>query len=407
MKIEHFPPEFETALPVLEKITAAGFEAYFVGGCVRDFLLHHLIHDVDIATNATPHEIAQLFPKYFDLGIEHGTIAVLERGETYEITTFRTEQGYEDFRRPSQVTFVRSLKEDLKRRDFTMNALAVDTNGNLIDLFDGLKDLEEKIIRAVGEPEERFSEDALRMMRGVRFAGQLGFSIEEKTFAAMKKRHNLLEKIAVERIRVEFEKLLLGDFATSGLQAFLDSELYRCTPHLLGEDKALKTLLHALQKQTLENPVLAWTLLYDFTSKKVGIETFLRAWKLSKNLMNDVKKLTAFLPVRKTRMLNTWEVYQLGNSLSQQLEMLMIYYQEEVDLAGVTEVFEQLPIKNKSELDLSGDDLLKNFQYPAGLWVGAALALVEKNVVIHRWPNEKNSLLEKMAEEFPWNKYLK
>lgn len=210
MKIETMPKEFLDAKPIIDTIEAAGFEAYFVGGSVRDTLLGLPIHDVDIATSAYPEEVKKLFKRTVDTGIEHGTVMILDHGNGYETTTFRTESGYQDYRRPDSVQFVRSLKEDLNRRDFTINALALRHDGTIVDYFDGLTDLNERRIRAVGNPEHRFNEDALRMMRAVRFASQLNFEIEPETVAAIQHHGPLLTKIAVERIHVEFVKMLLG-----------------------------------------------------------------------------------------------------------------------------------------------------------------------------------------------------
>ena len=208
MKLNTLPSEFQKALPVLEKIKTAGYEAYFVGGSVRDVLLKRPIHDVDIATSSYPEETKKIFNRTVDIGIEHGTVLVLENGGEYEVTTFRTEDVYVDYRRPKTVFFVRSLDEDLKRRDFTVNAFALDETGKVIDKFGGLEDLEKKLLRAVGNPAERFNEDALRIMRGFRFAASLDFTIEPQTFLAMKEHAPLLEKISVERSFIEFDKLL-------------------------------------------------------------------------------------------------------------------------------------------------------------------------------------------------------
>lgn len=212
MKLNNLPSEFQEALPILEKIKTAGYEAYFVGGSVRDAILGRPIHDVDIATSSYPQETKQIFSRTIDVGIEHGTVLVLEGKKEYEITTFRTEEEYVDFRRPSQVSFVRSLEEDLKRRDFTVNAFALDEDAQIIDLFDGMNDLENRTLRAVGIPAERFNEDALRIMRGFRFAATLDFEIEPTTFTAMVETAPLLEKISVERSFIEFDKLLMADF---------------------------------------------------------------------------------------------------------------------------------------------------------------------------------------------------
>ncbi len=147
MKINNLPEVFLKAQPVLQALEDAGFEAYFVGGCVRDLLLDRHIHDVDIATSAYPEEVKKTFAKSIDTGIQHGTVTVLYGGEAYEITTFRTESGYQDFRRPDKVTFVQNLEEDLKRRDFTINTLAMNLSGEIVDLFDGLGDLQKRSSR--------------------------------------------------------------------------------------------------------------------------------------------------------------------------------------------------------------------------------------------------------------------
>lgn len=409
MELNPFPREFQKALPVLEKIQQAGYEAYFVGGCVRDCLLQQPIHDVDIATSATPLEVAALFNKTFDLGIQHGTIAVLENNETYEITTFRTESGYEDFRRPSQVRFVRSLKEDLKRRDFTMNALAVATNGQLIDLYGGLEDLKRHVIQAVGNPHERFLEDALRMMRGVRFAGQLGFTLEKETFLAMKELAPLLEKIAVERIRVEFEKLLLGRFAKEGFRLFLKSGLFKHCPQLASQQVELEKFQKKLQVTPIALPevTLAWTLLFDaLSTENMTPTSFLKSWKISNDVIYEVEKLMTFLPLRKQGFLDAWEIYQLGLPLAEKLENLLPFYGKVPEKKRLVALFESLPIKNRKELRLTGRDILAYFEKKAGPWVGESLLFAEKQVVLGLLPNDTQILLSKIQEEFLWNKRL-
>ena len=183
---------FVQAVPILEKIEQAGFEAFFVGGSVRDQIIGRVINDVDIATSATPQEIKAIFPRTADVGIEHGTVLVIEKYGTYEITTFRTEGNYSDFRRPDSVQFVRSLTEDLMRRDFTMNSMAMDKNGKIIDPFNGKIAIEKKQIVTVGNPHERFHEDALRMMRAIRFVSQLGFELDNETFRSLQENGGLL-----------------------------------------------------------------------------------------------------------------------------------------------------------------------------------------------------------------------
>lgn len=220
MKINNLPAIFTAAFPVLQQLEQANYEAYFVGGSVRDLLLKRPIHDIDIATSAYPEEVKQLFPKTIDTGIKHGTVTVLHGGSSYEITTFRTESGYQDFRRPDHVTFVQNLAEDLKRRDFTINALATNRKGEIIDLFNGIGDLQKHLIKAVGDPMKRFHEDALRMMRAVRFMSQLCFDLEPQTEKAVKDMHQLLPKISVERIRDEFVKMGTGTNSRAAFKVF-------------------------------------------------------------------------------------------------------------------------------------------------------------------------------------------
>lgn len=193
---------------IINILKAEGMEAYAVGGCVRDSILGRRPEDWDITTNAEPVQVKRIFRRTVDTGIQHGTVTVLLGGEGFEVTTYRLDGKYEDARHPSEVIFTRDLLEDLKRRDFTINAMAYNDDEGLIDAFGGLKDLNEGLIRAVGSPRERFKEDALRIMRAVRFAAQLNFSIEEQTFSAIREETENLKRISAERIRVELVKLL-------------------------------------------------------------------------------------------------------------------------------------------------------------------------------------------------------
>ena len=198
------------AATVLRVLHEAGYEAYAVGGCVRDSILGRRPNDWDITTNAMPRQIKALFRRTVDTGIEHGTVTVMIGPESFEVTTYRIDGDYSDSRYPDSVSFTTSLAEDLRRRDFTVNAMAYEPHGGLVDLFGGVKDLRDGVIRAVGEPAERFDEDALRIMRAVRFSAQLGFSIEEKTAAALHRFAPKLEFISRERIRDELCKLLVS-----------------------------------------------------------------------------------------------------------------------------------------------------------------------------------------------------
>ncbi|MCI8275673.1 MAG: CCA tRNA nucleotidyltransferase [Lachnospiraceae bacterium] len=196
---------------IIDRLESAGFEAYAVGGCVRDTILGRKPEDWDITTSARPEQVKRLFRRTADTGIKHGTVTVLLEKCGYEVTTYRVDGEYEDARHPKEVAFTASLSEDLKRRDFTINAMAYSPKLGLIDEFQGMEDLRRGIIRAVGNAGERFTEDALRMLRAVRFSAQLGFAVEEKTAEAVREMAPRLSLISKERIQAELEKLLLSD----------------------------------------------------------------------------------------------------------------------------------------------------------------------------------------------------
>lgn len=199
------PEKVEYILNILHE---NGHEAYAVGGCVRDVLLGRKPGDWDITTSAKPEQVKEIFQRTIDTGIQHGTVTVMLGKEGFEVTTYRIDGVYEDGRHPKEVQFTGDLVEDLRRRDFTINAMAYSKENGIVDAFDGVGDLKRKVIKCVGNAEERFSEDALRMLRAVRFAGQLGFEIEENTRQAIREKAHTLEKISAERIRVELDKLI-------------------------------------------------------------------------------------------------------------------------------------------------------------------------------------------------------
>lgn len=198
---------------ILKELQDKGFEAYIVGGCVRDFLMGKIPHDFDVTTNAMPYEIKQVFKNYkvIETGIVHGTVTVIYNKHSYEITTYRIDGKYEDNRHPSQVIFVSEIEKDLSRRDFTLNAMAYNYKNGLVDFFNGLNDIEKKQIRCVGNPDNRFKEDALRILRALRFSSVLGFGIENNTSKSILNNKELLKNISCERIRDELCKLIMGD----------------------------------------------------------------------------------------------------------------------------------------------------------------------------------------------------
>ncbi|MEC0064418.1 CCA tRNA nucleotidyltransferase, partial [Paenibacillus thiaminolyticus] len=212
---------------VMRQLLDMGHEAYIVGGSVRDRLLGRPIGDIDIATSALPEQVMALFRRVVPTGLAHGTVTVVMDHYTYEVTTFRKESAYEDHRRPEEVEFIDDLEEDLRRRDFTINAMALDIEGRLRDPFGGRADLERGLIRCVGDPETRFREDALRMLRGVRFASLLGGRIAKSTWRALLRQRETLRYVAMERVRDELWKLTAGANPARGWAMLARSGLLR------------------------------------------------------------------------------------------------------------------------------------------------------------------------------------
>jgi tRNA nucleotidyltransferase (CCA-adding enzyme) len=391
---------FLAAIPVLTKLEDAGFEAYFVGGSVRDFLLNKEINDVDIATSATPEEVKQVFQKTVDIGIEHGTVLVLYQNQSYEITTFRTESKYEDYRRPKEVSFIRSLNEDLQRRDFTMNAIAMDKEGNLIDPFYGQISIENKVIQTVGKATIRFQEDALRIMRAVRFVSQLSFQIEKETLDSLIKLVGLLEHIAVERKQTEFNKLLCGDNRKQAIQLILQTNIYSYLPGLTDQADRIKDMLdYQLERLTSRE---MWTLLvFCLKIEKKAIEEFLRGWRIPLKEIREIQQILLYLNKRFEASWSLFDLYTASKQIFVSAEILYLVIKGMDDTSTINhylQVYEQLPIKECSELDVTGNDLMIWFNKVGGPWVKELLVKVEQAVVAGSIRNNKLVIKEWLME---------
>lgn len=399
MRINNLPQEFKKALPVIDKLNQAGYEAYFVGGSVRDCILNLPIHDVDIATSAFPAEIKEVFEKTIDVGIEHGTVLVLHQDESYEITTFRTESTYQDYRRPDHVDFVRSLEEDLKRRDFTINALALNAQGQIIDLFHGLEDLQNKRLKAVGIAAERFQEDALRMMRGLRFVSQLGFDLEEQTQAAITTHAPLLSKISVERICIEFEKLLLGQNAQHAFQLFITTDCFKYCPQLADKQHFLQQMSEIL-RFPIQDLSVAWCLLIDQLEIAIKHQkAFLKEWKLSNQRIHEVLLLREALEIIKQRPLDVLDFYQLNETCLTQLFYIAPFYDLALSKESLLNQYRLLVIHSLKDLAINGNDLMRALNRRGGLWLKETLAHCERAVLLKEVANEREALLN-YAQEF-------
>ena len=374
-------PLFLEALPVMQQLVDAGYEAYFVGGSVRDMLLHKPISDVDIATSATPQEVKEIFPHTVDVGIEHGTVMVIHHKEGYEVTTFRTEEGYEDFRHPDKVTFVRSLEEDLKRRDFTINALAIGIDDQLMDFFDGIGDLERQCIRCVGDAKERFNEDALRMFRAIRFVGQLGFQIEENTKNAISLLKMNLSKVAVERMKVEFEKMIQSSYRNEAMQLFVETGLYQACPLFDGKGEILLKLAEFPIKEM--SVLQAWILFVDelkLSDKEVT--HLLKSWKSSNEQIRDVLVGYKTYRARKEEEWNFFLAYDCPYEVACEVEQLLIVQDKSSSMEGLEATYHSLPIRSMNDIHLNGHDIIRILKLDKkGPIIGQVLKTVEKMIL--------------------------
>lgn len=397
MRLDTLPSEFQKALPILEKLQHSGYEAYFVGGSVRDAILGRPIHDVDIATSAYPQEVKSIFQRTIDVGIEHGTVLVLAEEGEYEVTTFRTEDVYVDYRRPSSVSFVRSLTEDLKRRDFTVNALALDKDGTVIDLFDGLSDLANRLLRAVGLPAERFQEDALRIMRGFRFSASLDFALEGATFEAMAEQSPLLEKISVERVFIEFDKLLTAPHWRQGLISLIESGAYIYLPELQKGQVGLQALLDKVADDHIfTSSEQAWAALLFF-QKVDNPKTFLKKWKTSNDFQKAVSQLVAAYGDRLTSPVSRQLVYAYGKSGLLVVESLRAATGLSDESQLVLDLDRQLPIHSKQDMVINGGDLIRDFGVKPGPQLGDILDELERAIVAGEVGNDRAALAELVA----------
>ncbi|PCF39672.1 CCA tRNA nucleotidyltransferase [Staphylococcus delphini] len=387
--------QFELAKPILERLIQHGYEAYFVGGSVRDFIMNRPIHDVDITTNATPDEIEALFEHTIPIGKEHGTINVVWEHENYEVTTFRAEAEYVDHRRPTEVYFVRDLYQDVERRDFTMNAIAMDINYERIDHFDGERDIEQRIIRTVGDAKTRFDEDALRILRGLRFKSQLGFTIEETTFDAMAQQMADLEYLSIERIMNELTLLVKGRYVAETFPILEPLHLWRYIPYFKDVDVA------AIK---LNAPVDIESFL-AILSYRTNHQAY-KPLKLSNAQVRTIQTLMSAIQSAQTidtKVQLQQFVYDFGIEVALTInELRPILEDNHIDLpspiifnsASLQAVWEDLPIQSREDLAIDGKWLMQAFQLKGGPWIKDALRQVECAVIQRQVNNQTEAIIE-------------
>ena len=396
------PKNVENIIGSLEE---HGFEGFAVGGCVRDSLLKKTPKDWDITTDALPVDMKKIFKKTFDTGIAHGTVTVLMDGVGYELTTYRIDGNYSDGRHPDSVSFSKNLSEDLCRRDFTINAMAYSNKKGIVDLFDGRKDLQNGIIRAVGDAKKRFDEDALRMLRAVRFATQLGFKIDDDTFEAIKEKAKLLSKVSKERIFVELNKSLNGDFAqnikmvyTSGLYRYigkefakLDENIYNFYPRKFPNKKHM---YWAVFLENIDNVEAVKKILFELKSDNA---TRNNTYLLVKELKNPLPSSDEDI---------RWSLHRIGADLFCDYIEILKSDKKNVDILDKIDTIENrysLILKENqayeiSMLDITGKDLM-DIGISKGPKIGEVLEFLLNKVIENPLNNEKSSLL-RLAKEF-------
>lgn len=394
---DNMEESFIKAKPIIETLIEAGFEAYFVGGSVRDHLLGRSRGDIDIATSALPEDVQALFNRTIPVGIKHGTVVVLHNQEMYEVTTFRIDGDYQDFRRPSKVEFVTSLEEDLSRRDFTINAIAMDIHGTIIDPFEGQKDLKNKLIQTVGNPDDRFLEDPLRIMRAIRFVSQLDFELSPETKESIKRHAHLLTKISVERVLVEFEKLLTGQAANEkAIMLIAELQIQNYLPLLDNKAEELRqfAVLCSQQALTLEEQ---WALLIHIL-KIEDIEFFFRQWKSSNERIKTCRLyLNVIAGLKNCTNLSRYTVYTYGPEAVKsgiRLYCLLENKQSDAVLTELQTITQSLPIVARKEMAITGNDLIEWYSKKGGPWLSKTIEIVERAVVNGEVENNKENIKE-------------
>ena len=382
---------------IMNRIDAAGHECFAVGGSLRDLLLGKEPHDWDVTTSALPEETMALFPDMHVIptGIKHGTVTVVSDGFPIEITTYRVDGDYTDSRRPDKVEFTRNIEDDLSRRDFTVNALAYNEKRGLLDLFGGKVDLENKILRAVGEPEKRFTEDALRIMRAFRFSAQLGFNIEESTLAAAKKLAPRLSNIARERIGSEFIRLLSSGYPEKAL-SLMENVLFEILP-VKEIEKNRFSLVEKLNSGGAERLAL---LLYGKTGEE--LLSVAHALRLSNEQKHTLTLLATpaedfgFSPASARRFLRHY-----GKDSSSASKMLSLLGVISPEFEGaVLEESKKDPCISQSRLAIGGADLI-SLGLASGKGVGILLSRLLDAVIEDPDLNEKSKLVD-LARKIVW-----
>ncbi|HJB78160.1 MAG TPA: CCA tRNA nucleotidyltransferase [Candidatus Nosocomiicoccus stercorigallinarum] len=386
---------FKEANTILDTLQKNGFEAYYVGGSVRDYLMDVSIGDIDITTNALPEDIQNIFPRTIDVGVEHGTVIVVINKTPFEVTTYRTETTYSDYRRPDSVSFTTSIKEDLARRDFTMNAVAMDRMFKIYDPYNGQLSIKNKEIVTVGDPYERFNEDALRMLRAIRFVSQLDFKLNESTFNGIVKLASNVQYISVERIVQELKKLYSGVNVSHAKSLLIDSQMLNFIPYFnkLDIDYIKKTNVHSFINEIIIQQILNENIHFENELKLSNDEknNIKESLSLYKNLAENESPILHAYNYTKHVILNLKNIISDNNFLNQQ-------YLNQID--DILLEKKRLKIRSKKDLAVNGNDLMKTLNRHGGPWLKELLSEIERNVLFSKLDNNYESIIEWVKNEY-------
>ena len=360
----------DNALKLVNELVAHNYKAYIVGGFVRDYLLGIDSQDVDIATNATPKEIKEVFEDSFLPTEDYGSVIVNKYGIRFEITTFRKEFSYQDHRKPVEIQYIDDLYQDLLRRDFTINAICIDENGEVIDFLGGRDDLERKLIRTIGDAVDRFQEDALRILRAVRFATVLDFQLDTSVSSAILETRHLLSELSYQRKKEELDKIFASGHADKGIDLLLQYHL----------DKNLE-LEKLSQVENTDSVIGIWSvldvdLLYPFSNNE-------------KEMMADIRKAMSL------NNLDPMALYEYGlyvNSVAGEMKGL--------DKKKITESYNALIIHSRSDLDVTSEEIMECLDREPGEYLSDIYEDIEREVLYRRLPNQKQKLLSYIKEKF-------
>ena len=360
----------EASLKLLKKITSHGFKAYIVGGFVRDYIIGIKSNDIDIATNATPKDIKNIFADSCLPNEDYGSVTVISKGIRFEITTFRRDIGYVNNRRPAEVKYIDDLEEDLRRRDFTINTICMDEDGKIVDLLNGQEDIKNRVIRCVGNPDTKFSEDALRILRAIRFATMLNFDLDSETIKAIKNNKHLIRNLSFNRKKEELDKIFSSTYAKNGIKLLLDLEI----------DKELD--ISNLDKVEVTNsPLDIWCIVeasdrYPFTASEKEVIKNVKT-VLGRNNLDPM-------------LLYTYGLYV--NSVAGELRG--------IDIKDVTEAYTNLVIHRRRDIDITSEEIMKLLHKGPGGYLKDIYNDIEREILYHRLNNDKEKICKYILKKY-------